>query len=349
MEYTEKMPMRQTIATYYHNLIVRNIDAQRLFDYFLISAISALLFIRAFLYLTNYPQLGSGRIHIAHIIWGGALMGIAIIIQFFFLSRSSRTVSAVVGGLGFGTFIDELGKFVTRNNNYLFEPTVAMIYLIFILLYITVRIIERRRGALTEKEYVINGLEMMKEVVQDDMDEQEKHNALLFLEKSGDHDLLTTMLIKYLHEVEPTPVPNRPLFAQIRRGLVTRYQSLLHTRWFIGSVIIFFIVKSCIVFVSSALIILDMDDSSRLSFVSLGLSISNLLSVAMVIVAIIIIRHSRRRALQLFRLSVLVTILITQFFLFYRDQFGALFGLLLNIVIYMSLTYMIDEEAISDD
>jgi hypothetical protein len=44
-----------------------------------------------------------------------------------------RRAAAIVGGVGF--FIDELGKFITEDNNYFYNPAAALIYLIFIGLF----------------------------------------------------------------------------------------------------------------------------------------------------------------------------------------------------------------------
>ena len=66
-------------------------------------------------------------------------MMVALLMIFSFLGRHIQRVAAVVGGLGFGTFIDELGKFLTEDNNYFFEPAIMLIYLIFIGLYLFLR------------------------------------------------------------------------------------------------------------------------------------------------------------------------------------------------------------------
>ena len=114
-------------------------------EVFLVSAVAAILAIRGYLRLTGYPQLGDDDIHIAHMLWGGLLMVASILILLIFLSKTAEKFATVIGGLGFGTFIDEVGKFVTQDNNYFFKPAVAIIYTIFILVFLSVRAIQTRR------------------------------------------------------------------------------------------------------------------------------------------------------------------------------------------------------------
>jgi hypothetical protein len=89
----------------------------------------------------GYPQLGGGDFHIAHMLWGGLIMGISLILALTYKGKSVDQTVAILGGIGFGVFIDELGKFVTSNNDYFFKPTVALIYLLFILFFFFVRLI----------------------------------------------------------------------------------------------------------------------------------------------------------------------------------------------------------------
>jgi len=114
-----------------------------LLEYFLISAVSSVLLIRFFLFITNYPQLGSNGLHIAHMLWGGLFMFIAILLALISLNNKLKLYIAILGGIGFGTFIDELGKFITSDNNYFFEPTIAIIYTFFIL--VLAMLVFRRR------------------------------------------------------------------------------------------------------------------------------------------------------------------------------------------------------------
>jgi hypothetical protein len=89
------------------DIFIRNLEAERLWENFLVSAVTSIFIIRFFLFLTGYPQLGGAGLHIAHMLWGGLFMLIAIIILLSFLTRAAMTTASILGGAGFGIFIDE--------------------------------------------------------------------------------------------------------------------------------------------------------------------------------------------------------------------------------------------------
>ena len=94
----------------------RDAEATLLFESFFVAAVCSFLGIRWFLASAGYAQVGSNGLHIAHMLWGGLFMLFALMLLFAFLDRSVQHLAAVIAGLGFGTFIDEIGKFVTADN-----------------------------------------------------------------------------------------------------------------------------------------------------------------------------------------------------------------------------------------
>src|SRR5512142_1692882 len=92
-----------------HHHPARNIEIRALLDTFFVCAISTILIIRLQLWATHYPKLGGGKLHIAHLLWGGLAMLVAIVLLLSFLGAARRHTGAVLGGIGFGFFIDEIG------------------------------------------------------------------------------------------------------------------------------------------------------------------------------------------------------------------------------------------------
>lgn len=87
---------------------------------------------RLYLALTGYPQIGGGTYHIAHALWGGLLLVIGGLLPLLWANRWVLTIAALCSGAGVGLFIDEIGKFITQNNDY-FSPLAApIIYLCFL-------------------------------------------------------------------------------------------------------------------------------------------------------------------------------------------------------------------------
>jgi hypothetical protein len=330
---------------------VRNIEAGDLLENFLIAAVSSLLAIRAFLKLTDYPQLGGGKFHIAHILWGGFLMTIALVILLVFLNKEAKRTASIVGGIGFGAFIDELGKFITSDNDYFFQPTIALIYVIFVLLFLSTRALEKYLK-FSDREYTINALEVTKEVILHDLDKQEKEQALRFLEQSDPDTPAVSVLKTTLSKIDAISVQKPSLFSKLRKTIYNFYQKLINTTWFEKAIIIFFVTISTINLLHAifdillSLTLADLNPLLSLSFTKWGQLISSIISGTLVLAGVYFIRRSRLEAYEMFKKSILISIFLTQFFLFYQDQLRALAGLAISILILLTLQHLINQEKI---
>ena len=100
---------------------------------------------RLYLDLTGYPQLGNSTFHFAHALWGGLLQAIAAILMLIYLNEWIFSLSAALAGIGIGLFIDEIGKFITKSNDYFFPLAAPIIYVAFILIVFAYLYIRRHR------------------------------------------------------------------------------------------------------------------------------------------------------------------------------------------------------------
>ena len=107
-------------------------------DLFVGSSILTIVAIRFFLELTGYPQIGGNGLHIAHMLWGGIGMTVAML-YLLLTNVPNKPVISMVGGAGFGFFIDEIGKFVTADNDYFFRPAAFLIYMAILAVWLASR------------------------------------------------------------------------------------------------------------------------------------------------------------------------------------------------------------------
>lgn len=319
---------------------IRNIRAGDHLEVFLVSAVAAVLVIRAFLKLTGYPQLGDDELHIAHMLWGGLFMLVSIIIMFTFLSKRSEDIAVIIGGIGFGTFIDEIGKFITNNNNYFYEPSIAIIYVIFILIILIVRTIVTR-GYYSESEYLMNAVRDIEEIALRDLDIDEKKRIERYLKRSDMADPLVKKLYEIIESADIVPSPNPGFLTRTRRSIYDYYRKISLSKWFRFVIALFFLFQLFIGF-SYLINRIMAGPREQLSFSEWAAYSSSLVSALLVLWGVLIIRSSRLRAFILFERSVLISIFFTQVFLFYEEQLGALIGLVLNLLMLLALRFMIE-------
>jgi hypothetical protein len=340
-------------------LFLRDLHAGHHLELFLVSGVSAVLAIRTYLRLTNYPQVGGDTLHIAHMLWGGLLMLAGLLIMLSFIGESSRRVAAFLGGVGFGTFIDEVGKFVTNDNDYFYRPAVALIYVTFVLTYLALRSVRRRQP--THQEYLVNALQEMEQAVVRDLQPEERDRALHFLSRADAGDPIVRGLRSILERAELRPA-SVGLAARSRRRLVARYRELAHHPAFARALIAFFVTQLVLKLAHVVYMITSPDAFSdvveRLALMNRGVegySVaewlqlgSSLISAVFVLLGVAFIRQSRLRGLRMFQRAMLVSIFLTQVFMFYHAQWAGLIVLTFNLLVLVALEFMIEREAGAD-
>lgn len=329
-------------------IFIRNARAASLYECFFVSAVASVLLIRTFLAATGYPQLGSGGIHIAHMLYGGVLMLGALIICFSSLGHRALSIASLLGGLGFGFFIDELGKFLTRDNNYFFRPASVIIYLVFVGLFFLFRKFSRERKY-TPLEYTINAIALLEEVILNDLDGSEHARLQRYLKHSDKND----PIIKQLRAVVQA-IPKSSLVEHRRLDTFRRNVGAFTTR-ILGHKDAQHVVSA--IFIGQAVISLELLLFSVFGNYDLGgrvlraiplpqiaQLISALVSFVIVMLGAYHLRTSRLTGLEYFRRAVLVDLLVTEPFVFYSEQFLAVFGLGFKLILWVIVLYLISAE-----
>jgi hypothetical protein len=169
---------------------------------------------RLFLELAGYPQLGNSVLHIAHALWGGLFLMLAALIPLVVANRWARILSAVLSGLGVGLFIDEVGKFITQQNDYFFPPAAPLVYALFLLLLLLLLFLRRRRDADPRAE-MYRALSSLGELVDNNLDTRELDALLEHLSHAQQARQpqvvgLASALHTYLQETQIPLLPATP-------------------------------------------------------------------------------------------------------------------------------------------
>jgi hypothetical protein len=343
--------------------------AERYLLFTLLSFALSVSLTRLFLNMTGYPQLGGGTLHIAHVLWGGLLLFIAALLPILYVNRWVFMADAMIAGAGVGLFIDEVGKFITRANDYFYPPAAPIIYAFFlltVLLYLEIR----KPHKMDARSDLYAVLEDMEEVLDQDLSDRERARILDRLNRiqSGttnpDYVRLAAALREFINTETISLVPHKPgfiercqdWFARFESGHVTRGDIrilLAVTLLSMGSLELLYPVRFVLHASSQAEMAAFVGDLVRsglvhnqtaLAWFEIRLGLQLVVGLILVFSAILYFGNKDRRATAMGYLGLLLALTSVNLLVFYFDQFSTIVSasaefFVLLVVIYYRRRY----------
>jgi hypothetical protein len=306
----------------------RDVRAMTYLVSFVVTTVATVLSIRIVLAATGYPQLGGSGLHIAHAVWGGLVLAIGVVVMLSFVGPVVRPVAVVMTGIGFGLFLDEVGKFVTSTNNYFFRPAVAIMYVLTVLLVLAAHWVHGRQGP-RPAELLAGAVNEAVAGAAGGISEARRSRALALVDEAGNQPgaAETVALLRALPA--STKEPGDPLIWLGDR--VRRFgEPFARKRWLRITVVTVLVVNAffSLLTVVSTIIVEFFVPASIRAESSIGISkwgaIPSVISVLCVIAGIRVLRRDPGRGYAWFERALLVDLLLTQPIVVAAEQFSAL-------------------------
>ena len=296
---------------------------------FLVATVVTVLLTRGLLAATNYPQVGGGGLHIAHVLWGGLLMALAFVVLLSFAGPTARPVGAVLGGVGFGLFVDEVGKFVTDDNDYFYGPTAAIIYLTVVALVLVAEMLHGRFPH-HPAEHLAGAADQAVAGLAGGFTPRARKEALEQLARAEDAPgSAEVRAVIDVVEADTAELPN-PIHL-VSRQVVRLTRKLVSARW------VPWLTVAVLVLSSLAAVARGVYEWSVAGgvpgWVAAGAVVGATVSTAVAASGLAVVRRDRSRAYVLFRRAVVVSLLVTQVFLFRIQEWAATTGLLVDLLV----------------
>lgn len=271
------------------------------------------------------------------------------------LGSRIRTWAAFLGGIGFGLFIDEVGKFLTADVNYFYTPAVAIMYVVFVVFYLVVREILLRRR-LTDRRRLALAATALGDQALGQLDERNRAHALRLLDGVQGPTLVAATLRTALVE---QPVARRH-FQQWLDALKERTATVL---WWVVrnpfvqvgvfALLVYGVVQRLADYLTYLRLTLDLrslEDAINaipggteihvnIGFYFWYLIIANLVCALLAAVGLVLLlpRRTRRPGLRVLSFALLLDLLFNQFSVFKYSQFGALGGFAVELAVLVGV------------
>ena len=267
----------------------------------------------------------------------------AVIMLLAFFGQTAQRLASIVGGLGFGLFIDELGKFITSNNNYFFHPTIALIYVVFLVLFVLFRRLEHPRHV-GPSVYLLNVLNVIGEKSSSELDWHQWRQTQELLSKCDPANPLVQAARQLLADPPAEPVDKPSRAARTLRRLNGLYQRIVASRWFRRLVISLFLLNAAsllVLIVALALQLMGFVPGTPPDLSEWPGFIASLVSASMVVIGAWRLRRPGVEALLWFRRAVLVSLFAVDIFAFYQSELAALGDFGWDLLLLLLLDSMI--------
>ena len=320
-------------------------------NYLLLSLIAfaaTVIGVRLFLELTGYPQVGNSTLHIAHVLWGGLLLFVAVLIALIWDNPGFMVAAAVLSGIGMGLFIDEVGKFITQSNDYFFPAAAPIIYgffLVTVLIYILVRQPDEN----DPRRAMVYALEILQDAIYGELDEEDGAGLvdhLNFAREAKRQEIAKMASVLYEY-VEQGNVPFRNYEPSFSHRISLTFQALgrrvgrpWHRVLILGGLVITalaaLITLGTLIWVALSETATTQSFFAELAAEAQGNSVGSVtghvmrlaLQVAIGVVAllgiVLILRGKEKRGTLLAVVSVVLSLTAVQLITFYLDQFTAI-------------------------
>ncbi|MEU2347412.1 hypothetical protein [Modestobacter sp. NPDC049651] len=167
--------------------LARRADADRHALLLLVGLAGSIAVTRAYLSLTGYPTVGGDTLHIAHALWGGLLLLVGAVLALTLVNRAVLPWAALVTGVGAGLFVDEVGKFITVDNDYFFAAAAPIAYLVLVAALALFLRLRRRRDPAPASQ-LLAALELLGGAVDRDLSPHDRRRLEHRLERAAGSD-----------------------------------------------------------------------------------------------------------------------------------------------------------------
>jgi hypothetical protein len=317
----------------------RSYDLHQLLTTLFVCAVATVLLTRELLAATGYPQVGGSKFHIAHVLWGGLLLLAGLMLALAFLSPIAKPVAAVLGGIGFGLFIDEVGKFVTKDVDYFYRPAIAIIYVCFVVLWLVIRRLSRQR--FTAEEATLIGLEALQRAAVGGLSAERRAHVLRLL---GPAETGLAPRVRELLERAASAPDREPTVTERLSRRAGELWSLLTSHRLFRAAVFTVIVAAALVSAAETAWLLR-DGIGHLSFSQKAFAATTIVADSLLAVGALRLSSSILSALEWYDRALVLEITVGQVFLYGSEQLAASLDLVGLLALWTLIRWAIGFES----